>query len=287
MAVGDTSGVLRELADAEAAVASVYLYFDEAVFRAAPRLKVVGRVGVGVDNIDLEAATRSRVRVVNTPEPIIEPVAEHALMLALAAVRRMVAGDRNMRAGKFRIPSDLPGFELRGKTLGLVGFGNTGRRFAEIAHLGLLMKILYHDLRAFPEAEERLGARRRDFEALLRESDIVSVHVNLSPSTRGLFSEKAFRLMKPSAYFINCARGAMVDESALFKAVKEGWIAGAGLDVYAEEPPPADHPLFALDNVVITPHRAGHSIESRRGCSMVVEDVVRVLRGEKPRFPVN
>jgi phosphoglycerate dehydrogenase-like enzyme len=283
----DAPAVFRELADADGCIASNIHAIDGAVLNRCPKLKVIGRMGVGVDNVDLAAASRHGVLVVNTPEPIIEPVAEHTLMLMLAVVRRLVVGDRNLRAGRFRQPDDVPGVELKGKTLGLVGFGNTGRRVAEIARLGFGMKILYHDLRAAPEAESRLGAERRALEALLAESDFVSVHVNLSASTAKLFDASKFRLMKPTAYFINVSRGGVVDEPALIEALRQGRIAGAGLDVFADEPTLPAHPFWGMENVVATPHRAGFSIESRIGCSWVVHDIVRVLRGEKPRFAVN
>jgi phosphoglycerate dehydrogenase-like enzyme len=285
----EVEAILRELGDgADAAVASTTVYFDDALFTRCPRLRVVGRMGVGVDNIDLDAATRHGVQVVNTPLPIIEPVAEHALALLLALSRSILRGDRCVRKGQWRTPTEGPGPELAGKTLGIIGFGNTGRRLAEICHLGLGMRVVYHDVQPVPaEVEARLGARRLSFDEVLSQSDGVSVHVNLSPRTRGLIDARAFSLMKPSAWFLNCSRGPVVDEAALVAALRERRIAGAGLDVLQEEPPPADHPLFAFENVVLTPHRAGQSSESLVGCSKVVEDIVRVLRGEPPRFPVN
>ncbi|MGH9361452.1 MAG: hydroxyacid dehydrogenase [Thermoanaerobaculia bacterium] len=267
-------------------VANASLALDDRFFAAAPRLRVVGRHGVGYDNVDLEAARRRGIRVVNTPLPIIEPVAEHAAMLLLAAARRLTQGHAAVRAGRWRAPDNLPGPELAGKTLGLVGLGNTGRRLAEIAVLGFKMEVLYFDRVARPEAEKALGARRASFEEVLAGSDFVSLHVNLSSETRRLIDARAFSLMKPGVIFINAARGPLVDEAALIEALDSGRVAGAGLDVFVEEPPPADHPLLRHPNVVLTPHVAGGSNESKRGCSMVALDVVKVLRGQEPAHPV-
>jgi phosphoglycerate dehydrogenase-like enzyme len=181
----------------------------------------------------------------------------------------------------------VPGPELLGKTLGLVGMGRTGRRVAEIARLGFRMEILYHDQLRREEIEAALGARWVALDDLLAASDFVSVHVNLSPSTRRLIDARALSRMKPAAYLVNLSRGPVVDEAALVAALRERRIAGAGLDVYELEPPAADNPLWSLENVVVTPHRGGFSSESVYGASMVVEDIVRLLRGEEPRFPVN
>jgi D-3-phosphoglycerate dehydrogenase len=276
----------REAPDCLGMVANASLPINGAFFSLARRLKVVGRMGVGYDNVDTEAARRHGVRVVNTPLPVIEPVAEHTFLLLLALVRRLVAGDRDARLGRFRQPENQPGPELAGKVLGIVGMGGTGRRVAEIARLGFRMEVLYCDQVARPAVEKDLGARRVSFDDLLRQSDAVSLHVNLSPSTHHLIDARALSLMKPQAYLLNLARGAVVDEAALVQALEAGRIAGAGLDVYEQEPPPREHRLWQLPNVVLTPHRAGFSHESIRGCSMVVEDIVRVLRGEEPRFAV-
>ena len=284
----DLDVIGREVVDSDAVVASSTFMFDDSVFSGAPQLKVVGRTGVGVDCIDLDAATRHNVQIVNTPLAIIEPVAEHTIALFLALVRRVVIGDHNVRGGLWATPADLPGPELRARTLGIIGFGNTGKRVAEIARLGFQMEIIYFDLRAAPEVEERLGARRAGtLEELLAASDFVSVHVDLNPATQGLINEQSLRAMKPTAYFVNISRGGVVDEDALFQALEKGWIAGAGLDVFGAEPPAKDHPLWQLDNVVLTPHRGGLGEEAAKAAARVTEDVVRVLRGEEVRFPVN
>ena len=283
----DVEGSLEEARDSVGVVANASLSFDEAFFELAPEVKVIGRMGVGYGNVDLEAAGRHGVRVVNTPLSIIEPVAEHTLMLMLALVRRVVVGDREARAAVFRQPSNNPDFELLGKTLGIIGLGRTGLRVARIARLGFEMEIIYHDQLENPEAEEELGARRVELDELLARSDIVTLHVNFSPETEHLIDSVALAKMKRGAYLINVSRGAVVDETALVEVLRSGGIAGAGLDVYEEEPPAADNPLWELPNIIVTPHRAGFSTEGVYGSSMVVEDMVRVLNGEEPRFPVN
>jgi phosphoglycerate dehydrogenase-like enzyme len=263
-------------------VANASLKLGEEFFAKAPLLRVVGRMGVGYDNVDVEAARRRGIRVVNTPLPVIEPVAEHTILLMIAVARRLIPGDRAVREGRWREPGNIPGAELRGKTLGLVGMGNTGRRVAEIAVRGFEMKAVYFDRLERPDAEKELGARRLSLEETLAASDFVSVHVNLSPETRGLIGAKAFSLMKKGAVLINLSRGPVVDEAALVAALQSGHLGGAGLDVFEAEPPAKDHPLFKLPNVVLTPHIGGASAESKRGCSMVALDIVRVLCGDQP-----
>ncbi|HLU49955.1 MAG TPA: hydroxyacid dehydrogenase [Planctomycetota bacterium] len=283
----DPAGSRRAAPHIVGMVANAVFPIDETFFASAPRLRVVGRLGVGCDNVDIDAATKHGVRVVNTPLPVIEPVAEHAFGLLLALTRAVVSGDRSVRAGTFRKGALLPSFELAGKTLGVVGLGNTGRRVAEIGKHGFRMKIVYTDPIARPDAEHELSARRVALEELLATSDVVSLHVALGPSTRGLIDAERLALMKRGAILLNLARGPVVDEDALVHALRSGRLAGAGLDVFIEEPPPADHPLFELPNVVLTPHRGGYSSESIVGISRVAEDVLRVLRGEEPEFPVN
>ncbi|MEE3182079.1 MAG: NAD(P)-dependent oxidoreductase, partial [Planctomycetota bacterium] len=216
-----------------------------------------------------------------------EPVAEHALMLMLAVLRRLVIGDREAREAMFRQPSNNPDFELSRKTLGIVGMGRTGFRVAQIARQGFQMEILYHDQVKNEAAEGELGASLVSLDELLERSDIVTLHVNLSAETHHLINSDALKKMGPGSYLINVSRGPVVDEAALVEALRNGEIAGAGLDVYEQEPPAADNPLWDLDQVIVTPHRAGFSRESVYGSSMVVKDIVSVLKGEEPRFPVN
>jgi phosphoglycerate dehydrogenase-like enzyme len=283
----DVPGSHAAARDCVGMIANASLVLDEEFFGRCPRLKVVGRMGVGYDTVDVAAAARHGVRVVNTPLAIIEPVAEHAVMLLLALARRLIPGDRAVREGRWREPGNMPGPELRGKMLGLVGFGNTGRRVAEIAALGLGMRIVYHDLVERADAESALGARRLPLDGVLSESDFVSVHVVLSPATRNLIDARALGLMKPGAFLVNLSRGAVVDEAALAEALRSGRLAGAGLDVLQAEPPARSSPLLSLPNVVFTPHVGGASIEAKAGCSRVVLDILRVLRGEEPVHAVS
>lgn len=187
-----------------------------------------------------------------------------------------------MRAGKWREPGNMPGPELKSKVLGLVGLGNTARRVAEIAVRGFEMTGVYFDKLARPDAEAALGLKRLSFDEVLAARDFVSVHVNLSPETRGLIGAAQFARMTKGAFFVNLARGPVVDEQALVDSLRSGHLGGAGLNVFAVEPPGAAHPLYELPNVVLAQHIGGASWESKRGCSMVALDIVRVLRGEEP-----
>ncbi len=254
---------------------------------AAPRLKVVARHGVGVEAIDRQAAAERGIAVVNTPFANDESVAEQCMGMIVALAKRMMEGDRAIRAGDWDSRYRLIGIEVQGKTLGLVGFGKIGQRLAHMAHDGFNMPIVYHDVVAYPEPEERLGARRVPLPELLAYSDFVSMHTPLLPETKGMINEAALRSMKRSAYLINSARGPVVDQAALERALREGWIAGAGLDVYDPEPLPKDSPLLSMDNVVLSPHMAAHTDEALLRMAMVVTDVLAVIEGRPPDYPVS
>jgi D-3-phosphoglycerate dehydrogenase / 2-oxoglutarate reductase len=256
------------------------------LMEAAPHLKVVARHGVGVEAIDRAAAAQLGIVVVNTPYANDESVAEHCLGMMVMLAKRMAAADRAARAGDFAARYRLIGREVQGKTLGLIGFGKIGQRVAAMAHHGLQMPIVYHDILAYPQAEKELGAGRRSFEEVLGESDFVSVHTPLLPATKGLINEAALRRMKKTAYLINSSRGPVVDQAALVRALQEGWIAGAGLDVFDPEPLPADSPLTKLENVVLSPHMAAHTDEALLRMAMVVQDVMAVIEGRQPTHPV-
>jgi D-3-phosphoglycerate dehydrogenase len=253
---------------------------------SARRLKVVARHGVGVEAIDRRAAAELGIAVVNTPAANDESVAEQCVAFMIVLAKRILEADRALRAGDWEARYRLIGVEVQGKTLGLVGFGKIGQRVAAIGHYGLGMPILYHDLLAYPQAERELRARRVTFEQLLGESDFVSLHLPLLPETRGMIDAAALRRMKPSAFLINTARGAVVDQAALALALRERWIAGAGLDVYDPEPLPADSPLRGMDNVVLSPHMAAHTDEALLRMAMVVTDVLAVIDGRAPECPV-
>ncbi|MCE4622146.1 MAG: NAD(P)-binding domain-containing protein [Desulfurococcales archaeon] len=259
-----------------------------------PKLRIVAQYAVGFDNIDLECATKYGVYVTNTPGVLTEAVADFTWGLILAITRRIVEADAFVRSGEWYSkktgwhPLMMLGFEVNGKTLGIIGMGRIGRAVAERAK-GFKMKILYYDAyRLPPEMEEKLGAEYVPLETLLKESDIVSIHVPLTKETYHLISEKELMMMKPTAYLINTARGKVVDTEALVKALKEKWIAGAALDVFEEEPLPPDHPLTKLDNVVLAPHAASATTETRTKMAMLVaENLIAFLKGEVPPTLVN
>jgi len=253
----------------------------------APRLKVVGRHGVGLDNVDVAAATDLGIYVVNTPQANAEAVAEHTLGLMIALFKHIVAGDRELRAGNWDARYRLVGHELKGCTLGVVGCGRIGSRVAQMAHAAFDVHILYHDAVPRPELEARLGAKRLGLEELLQRADCVTLHVPLTPATRELIGERELALMKPTAFLINTSRGPVVDEAALIQALQAGRIAGAALDVYATEPLPTDSPLLDVENVIVTPHMAAHTVEALRNMSLVAKDVIAVLEGREPAHWVN
>lgn len=288
MATGaDEATLVRELAEIDGLVIRTKGRITRSLLAQTPRLKVVGRHGVGVDNIDLAAATEFGVQVVNTPLAVIEAVAEHTLGLMLALSKQIVYMHEQLRQGDFTVRYRASGRELRGRTVGIIGFGNIGRRVAQICRLAFGMQVLYCDVRRAPELEIELGARQTPLDELLANSDYVTIHVPLLPETRHLMSAREFGLMRRDAFFINAARGEVVDEQALYAALHNRQIAGAGIDVFAQEPTPADNPLLKLDNIVFTPHAATATEESLRDMALVALDVVRVARGEPPAHPVN
>ncbi len=253
--------------------------------RRATRLKVVGKHGVGVDNVDLAAAKALGIRVVFTPGVNAQAVAEHALTLMLMLARRIRTASRLLQEGQFDLARrSIVALDLQSKTLGLVGLGQVGRRLAFICRHGLSMRVLAFDPYVPPERAADDGVELvATLASLLRDADVVSIHAPLTAETRGIIDRDALAQMKPTAFLINCARGGLVDEDALLEALRAGRLAGAGLDVFVEEPTPADHPLLRLENVVATPHVAGSSAEALRlMAETVAEDVLRVLRGEQP-----
>ncbi len=282
----DEEVLLQTVPDVEGIIIRANGKVTRRLMQAAPRLKVVGRHGVGVEAIDRLAAADLGIIIVNTPNANDESVAEHCLGMMLVLAKRLHEADRALRAGDWEARYRLIGVELEGKTLGLVGFGNIGRRIARMAHFGLGMAIMYHDVVSFPEAERELGAKRASLDQVLSQADVVSVHVPLLKETHGLIGEAALRRMKPGAFLINSARGAVVDPAALLRALQEGWIGGAGLDVFDPEPLPKDHALLALDNVVLSPHMAAHTDEGLYRMALVVKDVMAVIEGRAPEYPV-
>ena len=262
---------------------------DDGLLAACPDLRVVANVAVGFNNVDVEAATRRGVVVTNTPDVLTDTTADFAWALLMAAARRVVEGDRYVREGKWKQWEFtlLLGADIHGKTLGIVGFGRIGRAMARRA-LGFNMRVLYQDaVRADAATERELRATRVDLPTLLRESDFVTLHTPLLSETRHLVNPQSLRAMKKTAYLINASRGPVVDEAALVQALKEGWIAGAGLDVFENEP--QLHPeLIGLHNVVLAPHIASASHETRlKMATLAVENCLAVLDGKTPPTPVN
>lgn len=262
---------------------------DAEVMDAEPRLKVIANYAVGFNNIDVATATERGILVTNTPGVLTETTADLAFALLMACARRVVEADGFMRAGKYKGwgPMLFLGSDVHGKTLGLVGFGRIGQAMAQRA-LGFGMKILYNDTKRAPEElEKAYYAKFRDLPDLLRESDFVSLHVPLMESTHHLISHAHFELMKRTAILINTSRGPVVDEKALVKAVKDGVIAGAGLDVFEREPQ-FEQGLEKLANVVMVPHIASASVETRtKMATMAAENACAAIRGEMPPNIVN
>jgi D-3-phosphoglycerate dehydrogenase len=257
----------------------------------APVLEVVGRHGVGLDNVDIAAALERRIPVTYTPYGPTESTAEHALLLILAAARRLAQLDRAVRDGNWQIRDRLEvmGRELDGMTLGVVGFGRIGQRLAGMCHDALHMQVRVYDPYLDAETVAAWGAvQMADLVELASQVDVLSVHAPLTPQTRGLVSRDVIRAMKPGAILVNTSRGPLVDEGALVEALEEGHLGGAGIDVYDPQPPAPDHPLYGFDQVVLTPHVASFTCEGRRRMGLtVVEDVLRALRGERPEYLAN
>ena len=257
------------------------------LMESAPKLKVIGRHGVGVENIDLEAATEKGIWVVNTPDANDISVAEHFFGLALMLSKMLKKADIALREGRWEVRYQYIGKELHGKTLGILGFGRIGRSVGRIGHKGFDMKVLYYDAIRYEEVEKEIKALKMSLEEVLSQSDYISINLPMLPETKGLLKAREFSLMKPSSYIINLARGPIWDEKALYSALKEGSIAGAASDVYEVEPATKNHPLLQLENFIGTPHMAAHTDEALRRMSLVAEDVIRVLEGKAPVHPVN
>lgn len=281
--------VLRDAAArCDALVVTIGDRIDEYVLSNA-RVKVIATYSVGYDHIDLDAATKRGIPVGYTPEVLVEAVADMAIGLLIAVARRIVEGDRLVRNGEaYRVWGEYLGSEVWGKTLGILGLGNIGVAVARRAK-AFNMNIIYWSRTRKPWVEIALGIRYVDLDTLFRESDYLVITVALSKETYHMVNEDRLKLMKKTAYLINIARGAVVDTAALVKALKEGWIAGAALDVYEEEPLPASHELAKLSNVVLTPHIASATIETRNKMAEITAlNVINVLlKGSKPIYQAN
>jgi D-3-phosphoglycerate dehydrogenase / 2-oxoglutarate reductase len=256
------------------------------VMARMPRCKIIARYGIGVDTIDVEAATAAGIIVTNNPTYCIEEVAEHTMALVLASARKVARYDRLVRAKRWEVTPGKPIFRLVGGTLGLVGFGNIARAVA-VRAAAFGMRVLYHDPFVTPGQFPAPG-EKRELAAVLAESDFVSLHPPLVPETRGMMNDEAFAQMKPTAVVVNCARGPIVDTAALVRALDAGRIAGCALDTTDPEPLPDPHPLRGRDNVIITPHAAWYSEQAMIGLQAgAPAEVRRVLTGEWPINVVN
>lgn len=282
--------IIEKVKAVDALVSLLSDKIDAEVFNAAPNLKIVSQLAVGFDNIDVAEATKRGIYVTNTPEVLTDTTADFAWALLMAVARRVVEADKYVRTGQWKVgwhPAMLTGRDIHHATIGIVGAGRIGYAVAKRAK-GFDMKILFYDVIPRPEMEKDLGAKKVDLETLLRESDFVSLHVPLIKETYHLIDEAKLKLMKKTAYLINNARGPVVDEKALYKALKEGWIAGAGLDVFETEPTPVDNPLLKLDNVVVAPHISSASLETRAEMSkMVADNLIAFFEGKKPPNLIN
>lgn len=256
------------------------------VIAKGDRLKVIGRAGIGVDNIDVPAATKKGVVVMNTPEGNIVTTAEHAIALMLSLARKVPQATASMRAGKWE-KSKFQGREISGKTLGVVGLGNIGKIVAERAQ-GLFMKVIAYDPYVTPERAAELGVESVSLDDLLARSDFVTLHIPVLDATKNIISKAAIEKMKKGAFLINAARGGLVDEAAAAEALKSGKLGGAAFDVFLEEPPPASNPLLQLENVILTPHLGASTDEAQVNVSIAVaEQIIDYLLNGVVKAAVN
>ncbi len=256
----------------------------EVMDAAGPQLKVVSNYAVGYDNLKLDEAAKRNILITNTPDVLTDAVADHAFALMISAARRVVESDRFSRAGKYTgwQPFLLLGQDVFGKTLGVVGMGRIGGALAKRAAKGFGMKVLYHDQKPNAELDAEIGSQNVSMEELIKNSDFISIHVPLLPETKHLFSTPQFEMMKKTAVLVNTSRGPVVDEEALFKALKNNDIFAAGIDVWENEPKLTPG-LTDLENIVLTPHTASATVEARENMSRVAaQNMIAALKGETP-----
>ncbi|MEM3386120.1 MAG: D-2-hydroxyacid dehydrogenase [Nitrososphaerales archaeon] len=267
--------LIKQISEFDAVVVRSRTKITSSVIDAGKKLRVIGRAGVGLDNIDTEAAAKRGIVVLNTPESSTEAVAELVLGFMLSLARKIPIGDRGLKEGRW-LKGEMMGIELKGKTLGIVGLGRIGSRVGALAK-AFGMKILVYDVIQLPEQlVKSLDAQVVDLDTLLSNSDFVTLHVPLTPETRHMMNRERFAKMKKGAYLINASRGEVVDEEALYMALKEGWLAGAALDVFEHEPPTTE--AVKLPNVVCTPHIGAQTVEAQDAAGeLLAEKVVKAL----------
>ena len=281
--------LLQNVVEVEGLLSLLTDKVDTELMNQAQKLRVVSNCAVGFDNIDVQAATKRGIIVGNTPGVLTDTTADFAFALLMAAGRRVVEGDRVVRAGKWKTwgPMILLGQDIHNATLGIIGFGRIGYAVAKRAK-GFGMKILYSDVIRNSQAENELGVEYVELNSLLAESDFITVHTNLTPETHHMIGREQFEKMKRTAVLVNTSRGPIVDNMALYDALRSGKIAYAALDVTEPEPLPADHPLITLDNVIVVPHIASASVATRTKMALMAADnLIAGLKGEMPPNPVN
>ena len=262
---------------------------DRALIESASKLKVISTMAVGYNNIDVEAASEKGIVVTHTPGVLTETTADLTFALLMATARRLVEASDVLRKGQWSTwsPLFLSGQDIYGSTLGIIGFGSIGQAVARRAK-GFNMEVLYYNRSRKLDAEKEIGVIYSDVKLLLRKSDFVCILTPLTPETTNLISHNEFALMKSSSVLINTARGGIVDEEALFEALKSGTIWAAGLDVFEEEPVSLNHPLLTLPNVITLPHIGSSSVKTRTAMAkLAATNLLQVLRGEHPKYPVN
>ncbi len=282
--------LLRKTAGVDGILSLLTDAVDGELMDAAPNLRAISQIAVGYENIDVAEATRRGLPVGYTPNALTKTTADMAFLLLMAAARRLVETAEAVKAGRWKTwhPLHYLGQDVHGATLGILGMGRIGLEMAKRAQ-GFDMPVVYHDVVRRPaEDEERLSIRYAPFSDVLRESDFISLHVNLTPDTRHLIGRAELEMMKPTAVLVNAARGPVIDHDALYDALKDGEIGAAALDVTEPEPLPADHPLLTLDNCIVAPHVASASVATRRLMSiMAAENLIAGLRGERMANCVN
>lgn len=278
--------LVRQTHDVDAIIVRANGSVTKNVMKSASRLKVIGRHGVGLESIDLNTAKELGIKVVYTPAANTESVAEHFVGLALTLAKKMRSADIALREGNWKARYELIGTELFGKVLGIAGFGRIGKQTARICHKGFGMSVLYSDVVNFPAEEKELNAIRVELKELFTKADFISINLPLLPQTRGLINIDLLAIMKHTAFLINMARGQVWNEADVVKMLREDRIAGVGSDVYEQEPASPENPLLGMENFVGTPHMSAHTEESMIAMSMVAHDVMAVLEGRDPEFPV-
>lgn len=283
----DEQSIIDELKGKDALFKRDLGYISKKILLDCPTVKVVAAHGTGLDSFDIKGAEELGVYVVSTPFSVFNAVAEHNIGMMIALSKYIVKFDRRLREGDWSLRYTLRGDELFEKKVGFIGLGKIGYRTAEICRKSFDMEVYYYDILKNEDAEKNLNATLLSINELCKISDFILMTLPLNKLTEKICGKEQFDLMKPSAFFINTSRGPTVDEEALIDALKHDRIAGAGIDVFNDEPPAKDNYLFKLDNIIVTPHIAGITKSSMIRTSMVVEDIIRVLEGKEPKYPAN